>query len=43
MDHPLNTMTASGLGPSGSMLPTDDAAWWRERFNRLERAAREAT
>jgi uncharacterized protein DUF664 len=34
---------ASGLGPSGSMLPTDDAAWWRERFDRLERAAREAT
>jgi uncharacterized protein DUF664 len=34
---------ASGLGPSGSMLPTYDAAWWRERFDRLERAAREAT
>jgi hypothetical protein len=32
----------SGLGPTGSMLPTDDPGWWRDRFERLERAAREA-
>jgi hypothetical protein len=34
---------ASGLAPTGAMLPTEDASWWRDRFERLERAAREAT
>ena len=30
---------ASGHGPAGTLLPTDDATWWRDRFDRLERAA----
>ena len=33
---------ASGHGPSGTLLPTDDAKWWSDRFDRLERAARAA-
>jgi hypothetical protein len=31
---------SSGHGPTGSLLPTADDAWWRARFERLERAAR---
>jgi len=30
---------STGHGPAGSLLPSDDAEWWRARFDRLERAA----
>jgi Protein of unknown function (DUF664) len=30
---------STGHGPAGSLLPSDDAGWWRARFDRLERAA----
>jgi len=30
---------STGHGPVGSLLPSDDAEWWRARFDRLERAA----